>query len=66
MLDFEKTLVYLDDNQRIITVFFEKKNYELTGWIIEDEFKNQIYFSLKIENINGEVSKDYFKIPLLN
>ena len=59
-------LVYLDDNQKIITVFFGKKNYELTGWIIEDEFKNQIYFSLKIENINGEVSKDYFKIPLLN
>jgi len=59
-------LVYLDDNQRIITVFFEKKNYELTGWIIEDEFQSQIYFSLKIENINDEISKDYFKIPLLN
>ena len=59
-------LVYLDDNQKIITVFFEKKNYELIGWIIEDEFQNQIYFSLKIENINNEISKDYFKIPSLN
>ena len=59
-------LVYIDQNQKMITVFFDKKNYELIGWLIEDEFQNEIYFSLKIENINNELSKNYFKIPSLN
>ena len=59
-------LVYLDENQKIITVFFKKKNYELIGWIIEDDLKNKIYFSLEIKSINNKISKDYFKIPLLN
>ena len=59
-------LVYQDENQKIITVFFKKKNYELVGWIIEDDLKNKIYFSLEIKSINNEINKDYFKIPLLN
>ena len=59
-------LIYLDENQKIITVFFEKKNHELTGWLIEDEFQNEIYFSLKIKDINTEIDKNYFKIPLIN
>ena len=56
-------LVYVDENQKIITILFEKKNYELIGWLIEDEFQNEIYFSLKVENINSEIDKNYFKIP---
>lgn len=59
-------LVYMDQNQKKITVFFDKKNYELIGWLIKDEFQNEIYFSLKIENINNKISKNYFKIPSLN
>ena len=59
-------LVYLDKNQKSITIFFEKKNYELIGWLIEDEFQNEIYFSLNIENINSEIHKNYFKIPSLS
>ena len=59
-------LVYLDENQKMITVFFEKKNYELIGWLIEDEFQNEIYFSLNIENINSEIHKNHFKIPSLS
>ena len=56
-------LVYVDENQKIITILFEKKNYELIGWLIEDEFQNEIYFFLKVENINSEIDKNYFKIP---
>ena len=56
-------LIYSDKNQKIISVFFEKKNYNLIGWLIEDEFQNKIYFSLNIENINSEIDKNYFKIP---
>ena len=59
-------LVYSDKNQRIITVFFEKKNYGLIGWLVEDEFQNKIHFSLKIENINSVIDKNYFKIPANN
>ena len=59
-------LVYTDKNQKIITVFFNKNNYELIGWLIEDEFQNMINFSLKIKKINNVLKKDYFKIPALN
>jgi hypothetical protein len=30
---------------------------------MEDGFQNEIYFALKIENINLEVDKNYFKVP---
>ena len=50
----------------MITVFYNKKNYELIGWVIEDEFRNTINFSLKINNINNKISKNFFKIPSPN
>ena len=56
-------LVYSDENQKMITVFFEKKNYNLIGWLVRDEFQNEINFSLQIENINNKISKNYFKVP---
>ena len=59
-------LVYLDKNQKKITVFFEKKNFTLIGWLIEDDFQNQIYFSLQITKTNSEIDEDYFKIPVIN
>jgi outer membrane lipoprotein-sorting protein len=59
-------LIYLDENKKKITVLFEKKNYELTGWLMEDEFQNKINFSLRIENINNKISKNYFKVPSPN
>ena len=59
-------LTYFDKNQGKITVFFGKKNYDLIGWLIEDKFQNEIYFSLIIENINIEIDKNYFKVPSIN
>ena len=59
-------LIYLDKNQRKIKVFFEKKNYQLVGWLTEDQFQNKIYFSLKIEKTNSEIDLKNFKIPTLN
>jgi outer membrane lipoprotein-sorting protein len=56
-------LFYFDENQKKITLLFDKKNYELVGWKIENEFKDEIYFSLKIEKINNVIDKNYFKIP---
>ena len=59
-------LIYLDKNQMKIKVFFEKKNYQLVGWLTEDQFQNEIYFSLKIEKTNSEIDLKNFKIPTLN
>ena len=41
-------LVYLEENKEKIKVFFNKNNYELIGWLVQDNFQNKIYFSLKI------------------
>ena len=59
-------LIYLDKNENKITVFFDKKNYGLIGWLIKDNFQNEIYFSLKMKKINSLIDKNYFKIPVLN
>jgi len=59
-------LIYIDENKRKITVFFEKKNYELIGWKTKDNLQNEIYFSLKIQSINTEIEDNLFKIPSIN
>ena len=46
--------------------FFEKQNYDLIGWKIEDEFTNEIFFSLQIQSINTEIDSSIFKIPSIN
>ena len=66
ILNEDIELVYIDENQKEISIFFEKKNYELKGWLIKDEFQNEIYFSLKNQKINSELDKNYFDIPTIN
>ena len=56
-------LVYLDKNKRKITIFFNKNNYELIGWRVDDKLQNVINFSLKIQSINTEFDPTIFKIP---
>ena len=56
-------LIYLDEDNKKITVFFKKKSYELIGWLITDELQNEIFFSLKIKKINIEIDQNIFKIP---
>ena len=56
-------LIYLDEDNKKITVFFKKKSYELIGWLITDELQNEINFSLKIKKINSEIDQNIFKIP---
>ena len=59
-------LTYVDENQRKIKVFFEKENYKLIGWLVEDQLQNKIYFSLKINEINIKIDNKDFKIPSPN
>ena len=57
-------LVYFGDNK--ITVFFDKKNLDLKGWEIKDQYNNNINFSLKIVAKNDIFKKGTFKIPEIN
>tara|TARA_Y100000591_G_scaffold215352_1_gene187022 strand:+ start:249 stop:806 length:558 start_codon:yes stop_codon:yes gene_type:complete len=57
-------LVYLDENK--ITVFFSRKNLDLKGWKIIDQYNNNINFSLNIVAKNDVFKKDTFKLPEIN
>ena len=59
-------LIYVDESGGKITVFFNKINYDLIGWKMEDQFQNEIYFSLEIQNKNTEIDNNIFKIPPIN
>ena len=57
-------LVYFGDNK--ITVFFDKKNLDLKGWEIKDQYNNNINFSLNIVAKNDVFEKGTFKLPEIN
>ena len=57
-------LVYFGDNE--ITIFFDKKNLDLKGWKIKDQYNNNINFSLKIVAKNDVFKKGTFKVPEIN
>jgi hypothetical protein len=57
-------LSYLDENQ--INIFFDKKNLNLTGWKITDQYNNTINFSLNIVAKNDIYKKKIFEIPQIN
>ena len=57
-------LVYFGDNE--ITVFFDKKNLDLKGWEIKDQYNNNINFSLSIVAKNDSYKRGTFKVPEIN
>ena len=57
-------LVYFGDNE--ITIFFDKKNMDLKGWEIKDQYNNNINFSLNIIARNDSYKRDTFKVPEIN
>ena len=57
-------LSYSDENQ--IYIFFDKKNLNLTGWEITDQYNNIINFSLNIVAKNYIYKKKTFEIPQIN
>ena len=54
---------YFNKNKGEITLFFNKKNYNLNGWRLVD-INNNITL-LKIENLikNSDIKKNFFLIP---
>jgi len=57
-------LVYFGENE--ITVFFDKKNLDLKGWKIKDQYNNNINFSLNIVAKNDVFKKNTFELPEIN
>jgi len=57
-------LIYFGDNE--ITIFFNKKDLNLRGWEIKDQYNNNINFSLKIVAKNDVFKKGTFKVPEIN
>ena len=51
------------DNDKKITILFEKKNFDLIGWKINDQFENKISFLINILSINKETNLKIFEIP---
>ena len=57
-------LIYFGDYK--ITVFFDKKNLDLKGWEIKDQYNNNINFSLNIVAKNEVFKKGTFRVPEIN
>ena len=45
---------------------FDKKNFDLLGWQIDDQFNKNTKFSISINSRNNFIDKDTFKIPTFN
>ena len=57
-------LIYFGEDK--IIIFFDKKNLQLKGWQILDQYNNNINFSLNIISKNDIYEKGTFKIPKIN
>ena len=57
-------LIYSEDSK--ITVFFDRKNLDLKGWNIKDQYNNNINFSLNIVAKNDIFKEGTFKLPEIN
>tara|TARA_B100001564_G_scaffold231283_1_gene195346 strand:- start:60 stop:620 length:561 start_codon:yes stop_codon:yes gene_type:complete len=57
-------LNYLSENK--VSVLFDRKNLDLKGWEIIDQYNNNINFILNVVAKNEVYKKDTFKIPEIN
>jgi outer membrane lipoprotein-sorting protein len=49
-----------------IKILFDKKTFNLKGWITEDIYQNKINFKIFNLQINKKVDKNKFKLPELD
>ena len=59
-------LSYVDELNRKIIIFFDKNNYDLLGWSFNDQFNNNVNFSITILSKNIDLKEKDFKIPNIN
>ena len=56
-------LTRINDDKQKITILFKKKNFDLKGWKINDQFENKISFLIEILSKNEEINLKIFEIP---
>jgi len=56
-------LTNTDNDAKKIIILFDKKNFDLIGWKINDQFENKIFFSIEILSKNEEINLKIFEIP---
>ena len=56
-------LTSINHDKKKITILFKKKNFDLIGWKINDQFENKISFLIKILSENQEINLKIFEIP---
>ena len=54
------------ENENDISIFFNKKNYELVGWQIEDIYQNLAVTFIFDTLINQNIDQKIFKLPVNN
>ena len=62
ILEDKLQLISMQENGKPLTIFFNKNNYNLAGWIINDQFNNNIIFLINITKLNENFSNEDFKI----
>jgi len=65
ILEYKDNQIHLtnNNNARKITILFNKKNFDLIGWKINDQFQNKISFLIKILSKNQKINLKIFEIP---
>ncbi len=53
----------INDNGRVINIFFDKKNYNLLGWQTEDIYQNLTVTFIYDFKINQNIKENIFKLP---
>ena len=56
----------IKENDQLIDIFFDIKNYELIGWQTKDIYQNTALTLLYSIKLNQEVDEKIFKTPLQN
>ena len=65
ILEHKNNQIHLtnNDNIRKITILFNKTNFDLIGWKINDQFENNVSFLIEILSKNQEMNLKIFEIP---
>ena len=56
----------LENNNQIINIFFDIKNYNLLGWQTEDIYQNLVITFISLIKINEKIDEKIFQLPKKN
>ena len=56
----------IEDNDNEINIFFDNKTFNLIGWQTKDVYQNLNVTYLRSVEVNKQVDKNLFKLPIQN